>query len=257
MALKSFAWTICPTGGLNEAQESSTLDWLLKHDCKLAYSIEHGSNGLRHMHAAILTKDKNLAVKYRKWMSKRDHHFKWEHRGVFLKSKTWYKPQPAQTQGEADMEVAYAEAQDGPNGTWMDYIEKDDECKFNNLPEDYEDALAENIPLSQRRTEVKMGHLDAIEKHFKEQGLPWNTFAEVSAGISILAFDVRLIAIPDMNKIKGLVVWAWAYMNNYKGDVLCLQQHMQEQYAAQKKAPKRKRPMSQVDEALARCTGQW
>lgn len=254
MALQSFAWTICPEGGLNEAQESATLEWLLAAGCKLAYSIEHGSNGLRHMHAAILTKDKNLAQKYRKWVCKRDHHFQWDRRSVFLKAKTWYKPERVE-------DVVGDDDEDGKDSidftkprSWMEYIEKHGKVKFSNLPKDYEDALAENIPVCDRRAEVKMSHLDSIEKHFKEQGLPFNTFSEVSAGISILAFEVRLIAIPDMHKIKGLVVWAWAYMNKYKGDLLELQKNMQEQYAAQKNAPKRKRGMTVAEEMLEMCT---
>lgn len=240
--IHSRAWTVSPPGGLCEAHELRIKQWLQDKGARFAYVIEHGEKGgLRHMHAGILTKNYNLARDFRNWAIAELHYpADKKLREKWLDNRTWYKPGRMAPDGKLYFD------DDGPN-TWEDYQTKKDGWVYNDLPDDYEDALADHIPPDQRRASIKMQHCHDLEELFEKHNLPFKTKNDVGAGVSILAFELRVLAIPDRNKLKGYVEYAWAYMNKIKTSLVTFDEE-------KKVAPKRKRGMTVAEEMLEMCT---
>lgn len=199
------AWTINPPGGLTEVDEKNILKYLNDKGCRYAYVIETDASQ-RHMHIGVLGL-KNQTNLFRNYMSTHyPENFPAEHKLVWLKAKTWHKGNPGVMIMKPDGTPANA-------STWMEYMQKETSLVENTLPLNFEELLDDNIDEKDRRKRDVWPMMSHFEKKFKEHDLLFNTFEDVSIGVSKLAFVIREVKPPDAAKLKGFILMLWKYMN--------------------------------------------
>lgn len=218
MAMHSYALTVRPLGGLTSGQVGIITNWLDKKVAHYAYSLEMEGDK-RHMHAAVLTKSKGFHKNFRQFMiaqHRGEVAFQEKDKHAWSECKTWYQEEP-------------------DKDTWMKYLTKDGALSYTNLPANYNDFLAPNVPEDERRQRASMPQLHRFMELFEEHKLPSKSFDDVSCGITFLVFDKKVVGVPEFNKVKGFVMYLWMYLNNYHGCIFKLQNEFAETFKPNKK----------------------
>lgn len=112
------------------------------------------------------------------------------------------------------------------------------------FPEDYEQFLAEHVDPAQRKSS-SWPVMNQWLQLFKTHELPLESMEQVSTGLSILAFKLKVASLPRGSDIPGLIFNLHCYANEFTGDLLQAMQSVTDDNAFQRK---RKRLKANAEE---------
>ncbi|AXH77403.1 MAG: putative replicase [Cressdnaviricota sp.] len=112
------------------------------------------------------------------------------------------------------------------HSTWEDYLEKDGAPrKSPSFPENWddirEDFLAPNVaPKDQKDPPPVWGSMVRFVKLFEEHELPSATIDDIETGLCDLAFNKKVIVMPERRKVSDLVYYMHMFVNGCEGNGL-------------------------------------
>lgn len=217
--------------GCTPELEKFIIDYFDEKKWMYAYSVETQNCSNRHIHI-LLIGNKNSAKCTREKVEKSRRFPLILNYIKAMDFRTWYKNgKLCPNTGELiDTDVngglAYITKEEGQtihySSNWTNW-------------EDVQQHLADHV-LHENRRNAKWGQMVHWEELFHKHKLPYETWDDVSVGVSKLAFVLRQASLPDASKIKSTITYIHMFMNKFDGNLATTMDAIADQRGIKRKA---------------------